>query len=340
MRTLAGECQIEGAVAVEVMQESPVIGGDGGDVGGRGVGEPAARLQVEVVGPVPPLRDRAVEIEVEASVVVHVAEHAAVVPTVNGHAPFGTGITPAAGGVEKQTGCAVVGRDEVEAPIGVYIGHARTHGAVGRITWGATAPRESQFLGDVGEPPAVVAEHAVRIAIHVAHHHIEITVGVEVSPHRAHAAAGVGQPDGRGDVGEHAGIVPVERVAAVAKRHEQIHIAIGVVIHPHRLSHRATVHGELRRDRRIGEYALVVAIQLEHRAATGGEPHEQVGVAVAVEVAEGGRASGTGIGDASGRCNVSEHAAIITVEPVRYAVESHEEIEIGVAIDVRRRIHQ
>jgi hypothetical protein len=67
-----------------------------------------------------------------------------------------------------------------------------------------------------------VSEEAVRVAIHVADREIEVAVVVVIEPDAADAAARIREADRGRDVDESAGIVPEERVRAIAERDEEI----------------------------------------------------------------------------------------------------------------------
>ena len=148
------------------------------------------------------------------------------------------------------------------------------------------------------------------------------------------------------DVGETAGGVAEEHVGAIAEADEEVEIAVGVHVDPRGLAHRAGGHREIPRfGRDIDEARAIVAIQAQHgsragRAARGREADEQIRIAVRVEISPRGRAGRPRVGDARGRGDIREHAAVVAIQAVGRAVEADEQIDVAVAVVVRRGVHE
>ena len=135
-------------------------------------------------------------------------------------------------------------------------------------------------------------------------------------------------------------VVAIQRVGAVAKGYKEIEIIVAVDIHPYGLPHRSGIERKSGCGGDVAESRPVVAVQREHRTGTGGEAHEQVGVTVAIPVAKRGRPRGACVGDARTVRHVGEQARVIAIQTIGRAVEPHEQIEIAIAVDIGKRIHQ
>ena len=89
------------------------------------------------------------------------------------------------------------------------------------------------------------------------------------------------------------------------------------------------------RRRHVGERlaGAVVAIQLCRHVRAAGEADEEIGVAVAVEVAPR-RGAGVGeVGDTGLGGDVDERAVVVAIQPVRLVLrEADEEVEVAVAV--------
>ena len=220
--------------------------------------------------------------------------------------------------------------------VAVDVGGAHADRAVGRELRRAAAPRHAGRLGDVGELAGVVAEQAVRVAVHVGDRHVEIAVLVEVEPHGADGPPRVGQADRRGDVGQLAGVVAIQRVGAIAEADEEIEIAVGVEVDPRRLADRA---GRRRPSPRRSWHRQTMPALLRYSFNTDAalqrrEAEQQIGIAVGIEVAPRRRARRPRVRHAGGRGHVGEHALVVAIQAIRLAVEADEHVEIAVVVVV------
>ena len=308
----------------------------------RHVDEARGGVAEQRVLPTDAARDGAVHVEIEPAIVVDVGRRAGVVARVDGESRrHRTILELAAPAVAEEAERAVVGGQQVEPPVAIHVGGAHPHGAVARIARTAAAPRHTRRLGDVHEDRAVVAEQAIGVAVHVGHRHVEVAVFVGVEPHRADRLAGIGQPECRRPIGEHATVVDEQRVGAIAERDEQVEVAVAIGVDECGLAYRPCRHAETRRRGGVGEDAARVAIQAQHRSGRSGrEPEQQVGVAVGIDIPEGRGPGSARIGHASGRRDIREHAAVVAIEPVGRAIEADEEVEVAVAVDVGQSIHE
>ena len=284
--------------------------------------------------------DGSVDVEVESAVVIEVGEGAGVVARIDGDMPGRAAILePALAPIAEEAQRAVVGGKQIELSVGVDIGRAHAHGAVTGELRLTPAPRHTGSLRDIRKPPVVIPEQAVGIAIHVGHGGIEVAVFVVVEPHGADGAAGVGQPDRRGDVGELAAVVAIERIGAIAEGDEKIEIAVAVEIHEHRLPNRAGGDNQPRGRRHVRECRTVVAVQLQHRCVLERcEPEQQVRIAVGINIRPRRRPRRPRVGHAGRRCDVREHALVVAIQPIGFAVEADEHVEVAVAVDISERV--
>jgi hypothetical protein len=129
------------------------------------------------------------------------------------------------------------------------------------------------------------------------------------------------------------GVVPEQAIRSVAKRNEEIEIAVVVVIDPHSLTCHAG-EGQPERRRDVGEMPAVsiVAVQLVGRRAC--ESHEQVDIAVPVEVAPRGDARLDVVGDADLCRHIAKASVILLVEAIRPAAKADELVELPVVVEI------
>ena len=180
---------------------------------------------------------------------------------------------------EEAIGVAVhVGHGEIE--VAVLVG-VEPHRADGLARIG-----EAERRRHVAEAAAVVAEEGVG-PVAEADEEIEVAVAVGVHPRRLpNRAGGDDQAGGRGLIGEAPAVVaiqPQHRTRRPGREAEQqIRIAIGVVV-PERRGPRRPGVGDAGGGRDVGEHPAIVAVE-----AVGGavEAHEQIRIAVALEVGE------------------------------------------------------
>ena len=228
---------------------------------------------------------------------------------------------------------AVSGHEQIEIAIVVVI---RNAGAItaGRLrTAGGVHP---ELLRDVHEARAVVAEEAVQIAVLVGNEHVEVAVLIHVEPHGADGPAGIVDPHVLGDVRKRLAVVAEEQVRRVAQADKEIEVAVIVEIDERRLpglAGRVDAHRLRHVHERLA--GALIAIQLARDGGLAREAHEQVDVAVAVEIAPGRRARVVEIGDTHLGANLDERAVVIAIQLVRHAfAEADEEIEIAVVVVV------
>ena len=345
LRRHADQREVHAAIAVHIGPLGAVVRDDREvvrrDVLERvpGVAEEVRRI-ADARGPGP------VHVEVDLAVVVEVLERAGVVAPLHRDAPRGGDILelPAAA-IQEEAVLAVVRGEDVEPAVTVHVGDAGTHRSAEWIAHGPSGAREPGRFRDVGEVAVIVVEESVLVAVLVGDVEVEPAVLVVVEPHGANGLARIGEPDLRRDLGEVPVVVAEEHVGPVAPRDKEIEIAIAVEVHPRELAHLPGGDlGEARRRGDVGEVTVRVAIEAEDRTARGAgirrESHDEIGMAVAIEVAPRCRARRARIGHARLGGHVPERTPFIMVEPVRLAVHSNEEVGPAVAVVIGEGIHQ
>ena len=258
----AGQRQILVAVAIEVGPQRAVIRRERFQVVGCHVLEAAAGVPEQVVAIADAAGHGAVDVQIQAAVVIEIGERTRVVAAVDGDAPgSGDVLELSAAAIEEEPIWSVVRHEQIETPVVVDVGGARADGTVRRILRRAAAPPKTGRLGDIRELAGVVAIEPVGIAVHVAGIEIEIPVLVIVEPHGADGLARIRKADRRSDIAEYSLLVPEEDVRTIAKRHEQIEVIVTVEIDPRSLAHRSRRDIEVRRQRDIDESGITVSIE-------------------------------------------------------------------------------
>ncbi len=229
---------------------------------------------------------------------------------------------------------AIAGDEQVEIAVTVDVRNARAV-APGGLRPGSAV--HAKLARHVHESRAVVAEHAVGVAVLVGDEEIEVAVFVEVEPHRTHGSARIVEAELPADARETTAVIPEQHVGRIAKRDEQIEVAVVVNVDPRdltRFAQRVDAHG--RADVREMRAAAVVPIEPVARLRSAGEPDVQVDLAVAIKIAPRRGASVGEVGDPGRARHLDECPAIVAIQPVRLALlEADEQIQIAVAVDVR-----
>ena len=183
---------------------------------------------------------------------------------------------------------------------------------------------------------AVVAEHAVQIAVLVADEDVEVAVLIHVEPDGADGRARIVDAHLLADARERLAVVAEEHVRRVAEADEEIEVAVVVEVDERRLPRlagRVDAHRLRHLDERLA--GALVAIEPARNLGLARESDEQVDVAVAVEVAPRRGARVVEIGDAELRGDVRERAVVVAIETVRLALpEADEQIEVAVVVEV------